>query len=387
MRRKSRVVMFSAVLILLLVGLAEGGSFFSGKFLQSRWKMYRVPSLPPHPVATSFDEYLTIRDSVLGWPLSNEIEFPGRDVRGTGEGGGYPSFDDDDCVSIYGDSFALGTEVAAGDAWGTKLMERTGCPVGIYGVNGYGSDQAYLRYHSRKDDAAQLVILTHLSENIIRNLTRNFDLYTGIANYALKPRFVLSNSGALELQPIPEISEPQYWQYVAAVKPQLILPAENFHVGGPTGEVLLSFPFSYALLRNLFSFRMLSAFRREPDYVQFYRRDDPTRGLEITTEILRSFDAEVRSKGQQPLVVILPTQHDLDYYERRGQWPYANLLENLDAAAVRYIEFGDYVLKNTSRDERRTMFKPLGHYNEHGNLLLAEFVYQSASELLPLPSR
>ena len=97
-------------------------------------------------------------------------------------------------------------------------------------------------------------------------------------------------------------------------------------------------------------------------------------GLGITAGILKAFSAEAKTRNQQPVIVLLPTKHDLVIFKKTGAWTYANLIEELEAADVEFLEFGGYLLEQTREMDHESLFKPLGHYNEGVNTLLADFV-------------
>jgi hypothetical protein len=86
-----------------------------------------------------------------------------------------PEFPDPDkyqaCVSLYGDSFTWGDEVDDVHAWGNVLSKLLHCRVSNFGVGGYGTDQAYMRFHYNKNDKPKLVILGFYTENIQRNVS------------------------------------------------------------------------------------------------------------------------------------------------------------------------------------------------------------------------
>ena len=58
------------------------------------------------------------------------------------------------------------------------LAKLTGCDVLNYGVGGYGSDQAYFKFKKLLDEKKirknDYIYVGHLSENILRNILRNF---------------------------------------------------------------------------------------------------------------------------------------------------------------------------------------------------------------------
>ena len=363
------------VLLVFTLAIVEAGFYGIGRILQERHLMYRVPVPPPNRTVATYEEYLAIRDPILGWPFTSEFDGERYDIAGSRH---IPAFEDPhrhkNCVSLYGDSFTLGAEVDHEHAWSNHLSQLLGCRVANFGVGSYGPDQAYLRFGQNEQDAASVVVLGYLSENIYRNLTRSRDLQGGYMWYSLKPRFILDVHGELELVPIPRLSEEEYHRLVGLESPQLVLEHENFHPGGPTGATKLRFPFTYSVLRNLRYYRMRAKLARRPPYAEFYTVHHPLGGLEITTEIIESFVRDAIQKGKQPIVVVFVTKSDLIHYKRTGKWSYQNLLDELDKNDIGYLDFGPHLVEYLGRRGLDEIFKPDGHYNEEGNRLVAEFV-------------
>ena len=371
-------MLFAAIATVGLFMIAELVTLASAVFLQSKYKMYAVPVVQHSERIKSYDDYLRHRDPVLGWPFPAEFGDGFYDSSGARHS---PAFRDPakfpNRVAIFGDSYAAGSEVDDDHAWGNQLALMLGSRVGIFGVPGYGTDQAYLRFLSMPKDSSRIVILTHLSEDISRNLTRNWDLFTHMGHYGLKPRFVRNGNGGLVHVPLPNLTEPEYLRSVGIESPFLSIEHENFQPGGPAGVTRLSFPFSVAFMQNLGSFQMRSLFARRPDYAEFYTKGHPLEGLEITAQILVSFQEEARKKGQWPLVVLLATRQDFNYVRKNGTWTYANLITELDRLQVNYLDFGPLLQKHIGDREVRSFFKPLGHYNEEVSKILADTVYET----------
>ena len=64
-----------------------------------------------------------------------------------------------ECVTLYGDSFTYGVGVREEYAWGNTLAERLRCRVGNFGVGGYGTDQALLRFMHNPNDPSSVAVL------------------------------------------------------------------------------------------------------------------------------------------------------------------------------------------------------------------------------------
>jgi hypothetical protein len=370
-----------ALLLTFTFGVIEGLSYTAGRILQHRQLMYREPVRGTGHAVASFAEYLDKRDELIGWPYPAEFGGERFDASGSRP---IPAFIDPSshrsCVSLYGNSFTYGGEVDHEHAWGNQLSRLLGCRVANYGQGGYGSDQAYLRFKRAENDSARIVILSHLSENILRNLLRTRDSLTETMWYALKPRFILDANGQIELMPIPTVSEGEYEQILGIRSPQLFLEHQNFYVGGPAGLTRLSFPFTLSVLLNLRDFRMRAVLARRPTHAEFYALDHPFRGAQITAGILGSFYSEATARGQHPVIMIFATKGDLDFYRRYGRWTYESLLTLLREQDLPYLNFGDHLASRFEGRDLAEIFKPKGHYNEELNREVAEFVHRHLEE-------
>ena len=185
-----RTALKVGLLVLLMLAPLELSSWIAGRVLAPRGVVY----LPPE--AEGFDAYLARRDPLLGWPPPAARGGPIHDEHGArrapDEAPGPP------CMAVFGDSFTFGDEVAPDETYAHALGERLRCRVANYGVGGYGTDQAYLRYRERFEEPADVVLLAHYSENIIRNVNRYRGFLTG-GGFGWKPRFRLDDGSSLEL--------------------------------------------------------------------------------------------------------------------------------------------------------------------------------------------
>ena len=376
-----RRALFIGIIVLVLAAIAELGAFLAGSFLQRKYMMYAEPAAQRSARISSYADYLRLRDPRLGWPFPVEFGGDFYDASGARYSAAFrdPALHANG-VAVFGDSYAAGSEVDDERSWGNQLALLLGSRVGIFGVPGYGTDQAFLRFLSMDRDPSRVVILTHLSEDITRNLTRNWDLFTGMGYYGLKPRFVLDAGGALREVPLPRLTESEYLRSVGSAAPFMALEHENFQPGGPAGVTRLEFPYSLSVLRNLFGYQVRALFARRPGYAEFYEKGHPLGGLEITAKILEAFQAQARERGQRPLVLLLATRHDLAYARKTGTWTYAPLVEELRRAGVDHLDFGPPLLAHIGARDVRAFFKPLGHYNEEVSRLLAEAVHRALVE-------
>ncbi len=317
---------FALLLLVMMFLLLEGIGFVATKLLVRSGFMYE--SLPTKDYAV----YLAERDPVLGWPP------PGKRGQGEVDRSGSrlsPAFPDPaakSCVAVFGDSYTWGDEVGPADAYPNVLAQDLGCRVSNFGVGGYGSDQALLRYEQVKPDAP-VVVLGHFSENIIRNVNEERGFLTN-QPFGLKPRFIV-RQGALELIPLPSFTEEQYARI--GEDAATLLPDDFFRPGGPAGLIARSFPYTVSAVRALGHYRFRAGLHGEPSYAAFYRPDHASGALEVTTEVAKRFVATAKSRGQAPLVLLIPDVKDLQSLRAHGTLPYQPLIDALTAADVPFV--------------------------------------------------
>lgn len=367
---------FHVITILLVLSLVEVLSFLTIKFFQTKGVFYKAS------VSDSYEEdYLLKRDDLLGWPSPEKISNGNNyDLCGSRI---VPSFPAEarcqSCISLYGDSFTWSSEVDNEHAWGNILSILVGCRVANYGVEGYGSDQAYLRFRQNVNDNSSIVFLNHLSENILRNVNQFRDLLYPGKGLGFKPRFILSKEGILELLPLPTFDVVRYKD--AVLHPGKYFKNEYFIPDGPSGVTVASFPYTISVIRSLQHFYVKAKFRNEPWYLEFYKRDHPSRALEITSAILEAFHKDAVERGKVPVVTIIPTGFDLLFFREHGVWPYDSLIDELSRHGISAFNFGTGIMKHINNSDPCLLFDNCSaHYNEEGYKMLADVAYELLRE-------
>lgn len=364
------------VTALCALALLEAGLYGLLRALPASW--YYVP-----PSRAAFLHALAGNsDPELGWvPHPEDLAPGGYRLAPAGEGFTAP------CVSLYGDSFTFGEEVAPALAWGSLLTARLGCRVDNYGVSGYGTDQAYLyfqRQHQQGHDTAPVVILSHLSENIVRNITQDLGLVYD-ATMALKPRFVAEPGGAIRLVRIPRLGPEDYATYRRDLRQ--IFPDEYLAPGySRLSKRRLFFPYTLSVPQLLTYKRLYASLQVyvstvPPWFAELYDPAHPSQALAVTQAILRHFAHGARQYGKRPLIFVIPTARDLLYFQKTQQWSYAPLLGTLPAhGRGQVVNLGPLLLAKLAERHLCTFFctnalTRSGHYTAAGHRLLAEVVW------------
>jgi hypothetical protein len=279
------------------------------------------------------------------------------------------------CVSAYGDSFIEGFGVKPQQSWSTILSQLLHCRVANFGVSGYGTDQAFLRFLENRGDRAKVVILGFLSENIIRNVNQLRNLISDATTCHPKPRFIVNEQGQLTLVPIPPLTEQAY--DTLKRNPERVLEHEFFLPGGPSGYRRVGFPYTWGIFQVL-PFVWENVVLRRGMYYDLYRPDHPSQAAAVTQAILAEFSREAQRRGQKPLILIIPTHIDLAYARRQGTWIYQPITDFLAAKGLDFLDVGPAFLRSLGDASPETLYSSATNYhlNDKGQALLARTVYE-----------
>lgn len=360
--RRSVIITGTLLIIFIIVAFAELMSYVKTKYLVN-FSIGFTPLNHTEP----YESYARRHDPRLGWRSSNDqVDAVGSRI--------IPAFSDPKqtpaCVSLYGDSFTEGYGVDDEHAWSNVLSEFLDCRVANFGVAGYGTDQAYLRYLGNRQDQAPVVILGYLSENIIRNVNQLRNLLGVVSACQLKPRFILNEQGHLTLVPLPQLTREQYEDLKS--NPERVLNHEFFLPGGPSGYQRPGFPYLWGIIK-VFPIVYKNMVLRQGTYYDFYQPDHPSQALEITVAIMKAFCRQARQRDQQPLILIIPTHIDVSTYLRTGKKVYQPLIDMLEERHLDYLDAGTRIFQY----QGEALYDPQSHYHfsEKGNWVLAQIVY------------
>lgn len=358
-RPGSRRRFFWLGLALLLVGGLEFGAWLGCRVLTASGIFYQ-----PKPHA-NFTAYLSHRHPVLGWP-AGEIFTP-RHAPESERRTNQPVF-----VSLYGESFTYGSEVTDDEAWGNRLAGKLDARVDNFGVGGYGTDQALLRFQLNTNDSARVVVLGIVTENMMRNVNQFRDLIYASGGLGFKPRFVLNATNGLELVPIPTLSVADL--PACALDPGRFLAHEFFTPNGGRGVGAAGFPYTVSLARGARHFSVGPRLRGVPWYADFFQPEHPSRALPLTVAIVKEFERMCRVRGQTPLILLLPTGRDLQHFRKHGRWLHAPLTDAL-AQDAHVLDVAVGITRSVTPDRFESLYvSPSRHMNAIGNALLAELV-------------
>lgn len=325
---------------------------------------------------------VTLFHPLLGWDYPPGLEY--EDARGIlythgiqGERRCTTGFDTT-LISTYGDSFTYCDEVGDSDTWQTYLGDKLHTNVLNFGVGGYGTDQALLKYELHDTMPAKIAILGVLPENINRvvNIYRPFYTYTD-ALRGTKPVF-FKDSDEIRLIPNPitsvaelpkldqeqflqELGKFDYWYQLDRSLPRFTFP----YVLSFYGWKDAAFAQLTAGVKEFFGGKT-----RHP--WNLYEEEGP---LSIMCYIADRFVTTARSRGAEPLIVIMPhTDYVVEMTDKRMVRA-AAFMEYLSRKGYPYLDAVQAMAdKRPTRQDLDKWYH--GHATAEGNRVFAEILSQ-----------
>ncbi len=357
-----RIYFFYLLLVLILYLILETLSYLSLKKL-TKHGIYPTFDL----IKQDFKVYNQIKDNQLGWisKSPNKNEYKARKIEN------HELFTRN-CIEFYGNSYTESVDVNYNSSWPSLLSQKINCRVINFGVEGYGTDQSYLKYKSN-NKIGKIVVINHFSENIIRNINQFRNLIYPSEQINLKPRFILEDK-KLILVPLPKFNDFNF----DSIKEKK-LNHEYFLSKNEKGIIKdISYPFTFKLAKVLMYHHKFKAFfKQEPHSKQFYDYNHKSNALEITFQIMSEFNNLAKFRNQIPIITIIPHCKDIDYYVKNKKIPYQNLIDKIKSKELLYL---DFLPKIYSRNKNYKKFYfdncKRQHFNEEGNELIADIFYK-----------
>ena len=326
------VVAGEVVIRAFSVSTRAGQSFAGTVLLPKSWDEVKARNADLIVHAPSNVSYL-VPDDLLGWaPGANRRSADGlysssaEGLRSSRPGISYAANSARRRVAIIGDSYTYGLEVPFEDSWGAALEKALGDEVTVlnFGVNGYGVDQAYLRYErDGRPWRPDVAIFGFIEDDLYRSLSvYSFVTFPEWDLPFSKPRFV-RNGGRLErLNDRPE-SPAQI-----LTRPSITdLPFLNYEPGYNPDE------WKRHVYDGLYLGRFLrSRFPRWPRE----NRAGSDRELEaINSELLLNFTRRATDDGTAPVVAYFPSRGDFTGQDRSAK---DSVLAALQREGVSYLD-------------------------------------------------
>lgn len=343
---------------------SQGSSFLDTILAPSDWRIaaeWHRELIHRSPSNISYFVF----DDLLGWTIGpsrqskDGLYLSSREgIRSSTIGMSFATRVDRPRVALVGDSYTFALDVQFESTWGKQLEDKSKVPIQVlnFGVDGYGVDQAYLRYHRDvRPWHAKLVVFGFINHDLYRTFSiYPFVNFHGWAIPFPKPRFVLAGQ-SLRLLNTP-LSIPEDLLDIQSIQD---LPFIN---SDPTYKAEV---WEQTWYRNSYLIRFL--FGVFPRWVHPSPDLSPQNIANLNGEVFRTFAQEVTAQGGIPLIVYLPTRIDFS-----GSIPAEKqiLLDSLRKGGMSVVDLTACLASLSPvrlffQDERR-------HYTPEGNALVAE---------------
>lgn len=270
-------------------------------------------------------------------------------------------------VVAVGDSFTHGDGVTNEQTWAYRLERIRGdLEVVNFGVPGYGTDQAFLRW--RRDAAslrADFAVLGIWPENVCRNLNLVRYFLQPAAGFSGKPRFLVTADGGLDLIGSPVLDGEAL---VAALDGETPPPVMVHEFWAEPADVEPRWFQHSRLLRVVHT--LARVYERRAQRNRLYAGTDP-RGIEVTVAIAERFAGEARARGAEPIVLLIPMRDLLETWPEEGALPLARALRE---RGIEPIDLGPPMARVVRERGAACCFAPDGHLSVEGNELVARWL-------------
>ncbi len=280
----------------------------------------------------------------------------------------------------FGGSFVYCNEVSNAECWTAVLEERWDAVAVNYGVGGYGTDQALLRYLGEGGVDHGVVVIGYSSVNIRRVVNRYRGFMSSAEGPWFKPRFLPDGDG-LRLVEAPVPDERAARAFLSDPRAALMEIGQEDYWYEPSRYEHRAYAWSAAY--RLTSEAVGRVRRRWLDADRPFDGalvNEESEAFEVQSRLLAAFADSVRGRGASPVLLFMPSPADLARRQRGEEVSYAPLL-------VRMQDRGEVVLDVSPRlaahREPSALLAQYGHYSPKGNALVAEAI----AELLRLHPR
>lgn len=279
-------------------------------------------------------------------------------------------------VAAFGDSFVFGSEVPWHHSW-PALMEANDPTLEVlnYGVGGYGIDQAFLRYLHEGRQASPSVVLICFSTDDLRRAANVYRRFVNAEGPPLfKPRFTLSESGALELVPNPVPGADDFERLAldpARVREMGPLDAwyEPLMYENPVHDLSATVRLATAVW-----IRFAEKFLREDRLFDGKSFRTESEAFRLNVELLHAFHDSVVADGRRVRVLFLPDRESLQ--ERLAGRPtiYAPLVAETRHLGLPILDAAEAFMVSDGATQLPSWYMPGGHFSKLGNQVVAEWL-------------
>ncbi|MGE0268696.1 MAG: hypothetical protein AB7S78_09625 [Candidatus Omnitrophota bacterium] len=384
---------FTILLLLLILLLVEGISAVGIVYLRKKKNQEYRPAIKNKLTSLQKENLLKLinheekyvtHSPILGWTIkpngtADLYQANSQGIRADSDYSAYPA-SDKIRIATFGDSFVHCDEVKNEETWQVHLdsFDRHLETIN-FGVGGYGTDQAYLRYlEDGRKFHPDIVLIGFMTENPIRNLNTFRPFYLAATGMPLsKPRFQLAGDHIrLINNPLNSLNE---YQKLLNNESKVLLELSkndyfyNYHYAEHPMDFFLAVRLT-KILRYIYL---------KPKEKIFNKLEYNTNSevYTVTAAIVEEFYNSVKNDGATPVLVFIPNSGDFGRLKDHQAKNYKPFMDRMDRKGIKYIDFTADLLNDILTDEHpESFFAPDYHFSSKGNKYVAKYIYQYLKE-------
>ncbi len=386
-----RKIQLFILLFVLLFAVVEGISWLGLKLLQERMNVSYSP-IELKPLSQKHKKAIKnivagkstafVFSPTLGWePRRNASELNGTMVNNSKGARHDREFSEQPPegitrISTYGESF---TQSATGNkgTWQEQLMQMDPTLEVInYGVSGFGTGQAYLRY-LENNLPSHVVLMGYMTENLNRVVNTYVPFYGGEMAGApvTKPRYEVKN-GELVLVPNPFQKKEDYLDLISApIKTLRRLGEHDYYYNSKYKSGPLDFLHMVRLAKIAYY-----TLKNDPIYKKNGDYNPDSEAFHVATGTFDAFYKNILDKGMLPIVLIYPTYDDLAYYYNFKMRRYSPLVDWLKRKNYLYLDLLEGMSVQLEGRAIKDIFRIDLHYTPEGNGMVAKTLQSFIAE-------
>ncbi|MCL4213194.1 MAG: hypothetical protein KJZ74_04710 [Gemmatimonadales bacterium] len=278
-------------------------------------------------------------------------------------------------VAAYGDAYVYAAEVTTEEAWSTRI-EQDDATIEVlnFGVGGFGTDQAFLRYlNDGASFAPAVVVIGFAPVDLRRAVTRYTRFFSTDEPPLTKPRFRLDSAGTLRLLPNPVRGEQEWRRIVDDPTAVLALGADDAWYDPLRYELPVLHHSAAVRLVVAATLKVWRKFLWTDRLVDGGTFRPGAEAFRVQRAILAAFSDSARARGATALVVMLPDPHSVESARDGRRTVYAPLADSLTRdGQVEVLDLAPAFVAHLATAGGDGLFAPGGHFGPIGNRIIAE---------------
>ena len=142
-------------------------------------------------------------------------------------------------------------------------------------------------------------------------------------------------------------------------------------------------PYIVTVSKLFFHWKIQSRFKGKPWFGDLFTPNHESRALEISVKIVEEFVKTAQERNVIPVLLVLPSILDFQYFSKRGKWLYQPLIDQLAKNRIQMHNMGSEFLQGVELENACSLFEwgaregiddCGGHYSDRGYTILGEAI-------------